>query len=432
MKLDRKYETAKLNGFSKGIKFLYLMRLFTIFSPIAISNTFLQLYKSKIEYGISIPDVYWFAIFLSIIFFIGFCYGIWSVSEKGYYFVLTYIISMPIIKVLEYAILDEYFPYIELSTIDVISDVVSSIIISIIYYIYIKNRKFIFSIEREDFRIDLDFFVRAYKNDCKSIDEISKIYMIDKKSLQNNIDILKSKYGKCVQYKNYLISFSPFVMTDLSDTDNNQDYGERFEQRIVENDCVVQNEICSNEVQTKSDNSCEKKHSSNKTIWMIIAICVLSIISLVLAFSLISTYSNYNSEIEELNGIISSKNNKIDNLTGEIKRMQNSSAESDELIEQLEYIYDYKESMHTSLFHSCYNVIIVEEGETKEALLTCSYEGATVYSEQDNNNIKLKFGDEWIIDVITYKVTGLTKGCSTITFTNDVNDKKETVLVIVK
>ena len=206
MKLDRKYETAKLNGFSKGIKFLYLMRFFTILSPISILNTFSQLLYKKIEYGISIPDVYWFSIFLSIIFFIGFCYGIWSVSEKGYYFVLTYIISMPIIKVLEYAILDEYFPYIELSTIDVISDVVSSIIISIIYYIYIKNRKFIFSIEREDFRIDLDFFVKAYKNDCKSIDEISKIYMIDKKTLQSNIDTLKSKYGKCAQYDKYLFN----------------------------------------------------------------------------------------------------------------------------------------------------------------------------------------------------------------------------------
>lgn len=432
MKLDRKYETAKLNGFSKGIKFLYLMRFFTVISPIHFLNVMLQNYLFQINYGVDIPGVYWFVVFLSFIFFIGFCYGIWSVSEKGYYFALTYIVSQPILNILQYAIYDEYFPYIEFSFQEVISKVLASIIVSSLYFIYIRNRKFIFSIEREDFRIDLDFFVRSYKNDCKSIDEISKIYMIDKKSLQNNIDILKSKYGKCVQYKNYLISFSPFVMTDLSDTDNNQDYGERFEQRIVENDCVVQNEICSNEVQTKSDNSCEKKHSSNKTIWMIIAICVLSIISLVLAFSLISTYSNYNSEIEELNGIISSKNNKIDNLTGEIKRMQNSSAESDELIEQLEYIYDYKESMHTSLFHSCYNVIIVEEGETKEALLTCSYEGATVYYEQDNNNIKLKFGDEWIIDVITYKVTGLTKGCSTITFTNDVNDKKETVLVIVK
>ena len=79
MNLDKKYETAKLNGFSKRIKLIYLMRLFNIFSPIAIYNKFLKLYKSRIEYGISIPDVYWFAIFLSIIFFIGFCYGILSV-----------------------------------------------------------------------------------------------------------------------------------------------------------------------------------------------------------------------------------------------------------------------------------------------------------------------------------------------------------------
>lgn len=181
MKLDRKYETAKLNGFSKGIKFLYLMRFFTVISPIYFLNDMLQNYLFQINYGVDIPGEYWFVVFLSFIFFIGFCYGIWSVSEKGYYFALTYIVSQPITTVLGYAILNEYFPYIELSIIDAISDVVSSIIISTIYYIYIKNRKFIFSIEREDFRIDLDFFVRAYKNDCKSIDEISKIYMIDKK-----------------------------------------------------------------------------------------------------------------------------------------------------------------------------------------------------------------------------------------------------------
>ena len=432
MKLSNKLEVAKSNGFSKGIIFFYIMRILSIFGILNVLNSFLETKKLDVYYGINVPGAYWFLVVLNASLFMVYFYGIWSVSRNGYYFVIAYIVSQPILNILQYAIYDEYFPYIEFSFQEVISKVLASIIVASLYFIYIRNRKFIFSIEREDFRIDLDFFVRAYKNDCKSIDEISKIYMIDKKTLQSNIDTLKSKYGKCAQYDKYFINFSPFVMTDLSDTDNNQDYGERFEQRIVENDCVVQNEICSNEVQTKSDNSCEKKHSSNKTILMIIAICVLSIISLVLAFSLISTYSNYNSEIEELNGIISSKNNKIGNLTGEIKRMQNSSAESDELIEQLEYIYDYKESMHTSLFHSCYNVIIVEEGETKEALLTCSYEGATVYSEQDNNNIELKFGDEWIIDVITYKVTGLTKGCSTITFTNDVNDKKETVLVIVK
>ena len=163
MKLDRKYETAKLNGFSKGIKFLYVMRFFTVISPIHFLNGMLQDYLFQINYGVDIPGEYWFVVFLSFIFFIGFCYGIWSVSEKGYYFVLTYIISMPIITVLEYAILDEYLPYIELSTIDVISDVVSSIIISTIYYIYIKNRKFIFSIEREDFRIDLIFLLERIK-----------------------------------------------------------------------------------------------------------------------------------------------------------------------------------------------------------------------------------------------------------------------------
>lgn len=321
MKLSNKLEVAKNNGFSKGMIIFYIMRILSFIGILNVLNSFLETKKLDVYYGINVPGAYWFLVVLNASLFMVYFYGIWSVSRNGYYFVIAYIVSQPILNILQYAIYDEYFPYIEFSFQEVISKVLASIIVASLYFIYIRNRKFIFSIDRNDFHIDLDFFVHAYKNDCKSLNDISKIYMIDKKSLQNNIDILKNKYGKCVQYENYLISFSPFETIDLSKAEYKESRDNNCENTNEEIVCVENIDIKGpedkhiiekhgEEIQSYDlDNKISEKHgnSSNKFTGLLISTCILSTVSILLAFSIVLITFMYKSEIKELNSTISEK-----------------------------------------------------------------------------------------------------------------------------
>ena len=217
MKLSNKLEVAKSNGFSKGIIFFYIMRILSIFGILNVLNSVLETKKLDVYYGINVPGAYWFLVVLNASLFMVYFYGIWSVSRNGYYFVIAYIVSQPILNILQYAIYDEYFPYIEFSFQEVISKVLASIIVASLYFIYIRNRKFIFSIDHKDFVIDLDFYVQAYNHNYKSLKEISSTYMIDKKTLENNLDSMSKKYGNVIQYGKYFITFKPFSISTTSE-----------------------------------------------------------------------------------------------------------------------------------------------------------------------------------------------------------------------
>ena len=73
----------------------------------------------------------------------------------------------------------------------------------------------------------------------------------------------------------------------------------------------------------------DRKHTG-----LLISTCVLSTVSLLLAFSLIISIFIYNNKVDELNEIIQSKNEKLNSLRSDVKEL--SVLESDDAYDELD------------------------------------------------------------------------------------------------
>lgn len=73
----------------------------------------------------------------------------------------------------------------------------------------------------------------------------------------------------------------------------------------------------------------DRKHTG-----LLISTCVLSTVSLLLAFSLIISIFIYNNKVDELNEIIQSKNEKINSLRSDVKEL--SVLESDDAYDEVD------------------------------------------------------------------------------------------------
>ena len=167
-----------------------------------------------------------------------------------------------------------------------------------------------------------------------------------------------------------------------------------------------------------------KYNNSSKPIFITVII-ILSIL-LIVAITYISYQYN---EIDSLNNSIESYKSKIDNLNNNISKIR---TENSTYKNQLEYIYNFEDNIPISDFYSWSNIIVVDAYGTDDFIFVCEYTGGNIYWESDNYNISIELENSWDNGMFAFTVRGLKKGCSTITFSNDVNDYTENILVIVK
>lgn len=298
-------------------------------------------------------------------------YGIYTFNRLGYPAVMCYWITTPILSIIYEQ--SFYYNYIGSFYMDSYSGiiVVCQIIYALINIIYFHNRKILFF-------------------DGTSLPEV----ISDDVPKSTNVEILSS-------YTEY--------------ADGRIEY-HTLEPQPTQNNAPIQQNILA------SDNS-----SNGFSIGCII----LGITTTVLMIATIYLYSEMNlakAKIAELkhekvvlNAKVLTLQQTIDTLKG---NEENKSKYTD-------YILSYEEDSGFGSFSSYANVIVAEKGEYVTGMLLCDYP-ATVYSETDNDNISVVFDNEWLGNTIGYTVYTYKTGCTTIHFSNDYNDLKDSVLVIVK
>lgn len=245
------------------------------------------------------------------------------------------------------------------------------------------NRLFSILVNKKLYYYMFDMMIDAYKYGNTTIESISQYCNMSLQDMESKLNNLSSIYGSFVKYRQYIIYFSPFHI--------------------------------------EIDNQVNTVHTSKRKHTSIVIYIIIFVFLAICSFEGYLIYSN-NITIKEQDSKIASLEDKADILKDENKNYKN----------QLDYIYNFKRTAQTSEFHTWFAIMVIDTYDTEENVIVCSYDGAIIHSETDNNNIQIEFCDEWIGNLLCFKVKGLNSGCSTITFTNNINDSKINVLVIVK
>lgn len=124
----------------------------------------------------------------------------------------------------------------------------------------------------------------------------------------------------------------------------------------------------------------DKKHTG-----LLISTCILSTLTLLLAFSIMFIVYIYNTEIRELNNIISTKNKEISETNGKLKAIKtkldkyesnNTYDELDDFSRTLLHIIEYRKTQDNretyGSFYELYACIVTPEGE-KYHMIDCPH-----------------------------------------------------------